>query len=422
MTVYEQYREKVLAAIDTAELVEFARGMVAIPSQCAIEPEEPCARYVLEKLAKLGMQTELQMVQPGRPNALGFLKGTGDGPSLMLNGHLDTTPKHMDLVGLQDVTVANGVMRGHGARNMKAGVAAMVMAAGALIRAKVPLKGDLTVAGVMGHHEGSLGTYYMIDRGMAWDYAIVPEPTDLAVHTIQTGNVTLRINILGRSGSAGNMDMYRRYGDLASLPVDANEKAMAVAQALKSIEWTYTAYPPLPDLPLLHLGGIVSGSGPTYLPSVFVADNARLTVHVLTVPGQTAQSVKTDIERTLAALKRSDSDLNVTVEVMAKGPGRDIRLPLQVSNDALVAQALCRAHKKVTGADAVLGAVVPNSYFGCDAQPLSVAGCEAVSYGPASHAYVWENRAVVKIESMVDCAKAIALASLEVLTSTKRGN
>jgi hypothetical protein len=40
-----------------------------------------------------------------------------------------------------------------------------------------------------------------------------------------------------------------------------------------------------------------------------------------------------------------------------------------------------------------------------------------VSYGPASHAYVWENRAVVKIESMVDCAKAIALASLEVLTS-----
>jgi acetylornithine deacetylase/succinyl-diaminopimelate desuccinylase-like protein len=396
--------------------------MVAIPSQCGIEPEEPCARYVLEKLAKLGMETELQMVQPGRPNALGFLKGTGEGPSLMLNGHLDTTAKHMDLVGLQGVTVDNGMMRGHGARNMKAGVAAMVMAAAALIRAKAPLKGDLTVAGVMGHHEGSIGTYHMIDRGMVWDYAIVPEPTDLAVRTIQTGNVTLRINILGRSGSAGNMDMYRRYGDLTSLPVDANEKAMAVAQALKTVQWTYTPYPPLPDLPLLHLGGIVSGSGPTYLPSVFVADNARLIVHVLTVPGQTAQSVKADIERTLGALRRSDSDLNVTVEVMAKGPGRDIRLPLQVSNDALVAQALCRAHKEVTGVEAVLGAVVPNSYFGCDAQPLSVAGCEAVSYGPASHAYVWENRAVVKIQSMVDCAKAIALASLEVLTSTKRGN
>ncbi len=168
--------------------------------------------------------------------------------------------------------------------------------------------------------------------------------------------------------------------------------------------------------------GIVSGSGPTYLPSVFVADNARLTVHALTVPGQTAQSVKADIERVLAALHRADPDLAATVEVMAKGPGRDIRPPLQVPNDALVAQALCRAHEQVTGQQAVLGAVVPNSYFGCDAQPLSVAGCQAVSYGPASHAYVWENRAVVKIQSMVDCARAIALASLEILTSTKGAN
>jgi acetylornithine deacetylase/succinyl-diaminopimelate desuccinylase-like protein len=253
------------------------------------------------------------------------------------------------------------------------------------------------------------------------DYAIVPEPTDLAVRTIQTGGVTLRIHIRGRSGSTGNMDMYRRYGDLTSLPVDANEKTFTVAQALKTIQWTYTPYPPLPDLPMLHLGGILTGSGPTYLGGGFIADNARLTVHALTVPGQTAQSVKADIERVLASLKRSDSDLNATVEIMAKGPGRDIRLPLQVSNDALVAQALCRAHKQVTGKDPVLGAVVPNSYFGCDAQPLSVAGCEAVSYGPASHAYVWENRAVVKIESIVECAKAIALASLEVLTSTKKG-
>lgn len=421
VSLYEQYKDAVLAAIDVAELTEFARGMVAIPSQCAIEPEEPCARYVVAKLAELGMQTELQMVQPGRPNAMGYRKGTGEGPSLMLNGHLDTTPKHLDLVGLEGVTVDGGVMRGHGARNMKAGVAAMIAAAGAIIRARVPIKGDLTVAGVMGHHEGSLGTYHIIDKGMVPDYAIVPEPTDLAVRTIQTGNVTLRINIRGRSGSTGNMSLYRRFGDLTSLPVDANEKAMAVAQALKGIQWTYTPYPPLPDLPMLHLGGILTGSGPTYLPGGFIADNARLTVHALTVPGQTAQSVKADLERVIAGLQRTDSDLNATVEVMAKGPGRDIRPPLQVPNDALVAQALCRAHKQVTGQEAVLGAVVPNSYFGCDAQPLSVAGCKAVSYGPASHAYVWENRATVKVESMVNCAKAIALAALEVLTSPKNG-
>ena len=67
-------------------------------------------------------------------------------------------------------------MRGHGARNMKAGVAAMVMAAGAIIRAKIPITGDLTVAGVMGHHEGSLGTYHIIDKGVVPDYAARGRP------------------------------------------------------------------------------------------------------------------------------------------------------------------------------------------------------------------------------------------------------
>jgi hypothetical protein len=42
------------------------------------------------------------------------------------------------------------------------------------------------------------------------------------------------------------------------------------------------------------------------------------TVHALTGPGQTAQSVKADIERLLASLQRHDSDLRATVEVMAK--------------------------------------------------------------------------------------------------------
>ena len=60
------------------------------------------------------------------------------------------------------------------------------------------------------------------------------------------------------------------------------------------------------------------------------------------------------------------------------------------------------------------GAVLPNSYFGCDAQPLATAGCQGISYGPAGHAYIAENRGRVKIEHLITCAKVIALSALDI--------
>jgi hypothetical protein len=42
-----------------------------------------------------------------------------------------------------------------------------------------------------------------------------------------------------------------------------------------------------------------------------------------------------------------------------------------------------------------------------------MAGSEAISYGPASHAYRRANRGVVSVDRMVTCAKVIALSALE---------
>jgi len=54
--------------------------------------EEAIAMLTAGKLEALGMQVETYADVPGRPNVVATLKGTGKGPSLMMNDHLDTYP------------------------------------------------------------------------------------------------------------------------------------------------------------------------------------------------------------------------------------------------------------------------------------------------------------------------------------------
>ena len=54
--------------------------------------EEAIAMLTAGKLEALGMEVQTLANVPGRPNVVATLKGTGVGPSLMMNDHLDTYP------------------------------------------------------------------------------------------------------------------------------------------------------------------------------------------------------------------------------------------------------------------------------------------------------------------------------------------
>jgi hypothetical protein len=75
-----------------------------------------------------GLSVEMSEVEAGRWNVVGRLEGGGDGPTLLLNGHLDT-------VGVTGMTVEpfggelqDGRLWGRGACDMKGGVAALLAA------------------------------------------------------------------------------------------------------------------------------------------------------------------------------------------------------------------------------------------------------------------------------------------------------
>src|SRR5262245_2553631 len=49
------------------------------------------AHYLVERMGKSGMVTDLPLVEENRPNAVGHLRGRGDGLNLLFTGHMDTS-------------------------------------------------------------------------------------------------------------------------------------------------------------------------------------------------------------------------------------------------------------------------------------------------------------------------------------------
>jgi len=53
-------------------------------------PENEMSNYFEQQLIQLGLEVESHEVSHGRRNVWGRLKGNGNGPTIMLAGHLDT--------------------------------------------------------------------------------------------------------------------------------------------------------------------------------------------------------------------------------------------------------------------------------------------------------------------------------------------
>src|SRR6187397_247488 len=141
--------------IDERRLVDFAIRLVSTPSFTG--SEEACARVVEDELRALGLEVQWQQVEDGRANVLGTWAGAGGGPTLMFNGHLDTSysgrePWLAGIPGFQpEGFVRDGRIYGLGISNMKGALVAYLAAVRAL--GDTALRGDVMVAAVAGEIE-----------------------------------------------------------------------------------------------------------------------------------------------------------------------------------------------------------------------------------------------------------------------------
>src|SRR5262249_20356374 len=144
--------------------------------------EAEIAAFVADWSRARGLAVET-VGEDARPSVIATARGSGDGRSLLLNGHLDT----VGLAGMEaplTPQIRDGRMYGRGTYDMKGGVAAILDAA--VQAAERELRGDVIVTLVADEEVASIGTEAVLEHVRA-DAAIVVEPTELQLAVAHKG-------------------------------------------------------------------------------------------------------------------------------------------------------------------------------------------------------------------------------------------
>ena len=201
--------------IDGRRLVDLALRLVSTPSFTG--SEAAAAKLMRDTFDEIGLQVQWHQVEDGRANVLGTWAGSGGGPSLMFNGHTDTSysgdePWLRAIPGFQPQGFErDGRIYGLGISNMKGALACYVEAVRALMDAGVRLRGDVLVAAVCGEIEKAqqgadegrefrgyaAGSRYLVSHGGVADMCILGEPTENKVVLAHFGSLWLRLSTSG---------------------------------------------------------------------------------------------------------------------------------------------------------------------------------------------------------------------------------
>lgn len=364
-----------LVAIDSInpDLVPGAAGEGAI------------ARFIAHWMEAAGLEVHVEEVQPGRPNVVGIARGSGGGRSLLLNGHMDT----VSVTGMAEPftpLVRDGRLYGRGAYDMKAGLAACMVAA---VEAKRhALRGDVIVTAVMDEEYAGLGTL-AIARQYRADAAIVAESTELQLVTAHKGFVWLEVETHGVAA----------HGSRPHLGVDAIAKMGGVLVALQRLgqELERPAPHPLLGQASIHASLIEGGQELSSYP-----ERCLLTVERRTLPGETGEAAEAELQAIVDRLGRDDPAFKASVR---RGL---VRSPLETPQSAPIAAAVRHA------AEGILARPCPPAglSFWTDAASLAEAGIPTVLFGPvgagAHAAEEWVDLASVRACADVYVATALA--------------
>jgi acetylornithine deacetylase/succinyl-diaminopimelate desuccinylase-like protein len=199
--------------IDRDRLVADAIALVSIPSFTG--SEEAAAAWYAARCEEIGLAVQWQQVEEGRANVLATRAGTGGGPTLMFNGHLDTSYSGREpwLAGIRGFQPEgfeqDGRIYGLGISNMKGALVAYLAAMRAL--GDRPLRGDVMLAAVAGEIEKTqhgdaqgaefrgyaAGSRHLVGHGGAADMCILGEPTEQKLVLAHFGTLWLRLSTSG---------------------------------------------------------------------------------------------------------------------------------------------------------------------------------------------------------------------------------
>ncbi len=397
--------------IDRKRLVEWASRAIATPSFTGSEHD--MAELMAETFDELGLHVQWQQVEQGRANVLGIRNGEGGGPSLMFNGHMDTSysgkePWLAHVPGFQpEPFVRDNRLYGLGISNMKGALACYVEALRALADARVRLRGDVLVAAVCGEIEKTqygdaqgaqyrgyaAGSRYLVSHGGVADMCILGEPTEGKVVLGHYGSLWLRISTQGNFIHTAFSEGKRGQNSILRM----REVLDAV------LEWVPT-WEEDPEnayrgaRAIVNVGAIQGGFGWRVSRTPHRTD---LFLDVRVPPTKPMTRARTQVLDMVRGLQRRFPEYGVEAEVYVTAPGAEIE-----ESHPLVA-AIDESHERVFGARPERDVT---RWFS-DASALTRYGIATVNYGTSTGILDTEYGENLEIEGLVKTAEVYARAA-----------
>jgi acetylornithine deacetylase len=317
--------------------------------------EAEIARFVVAWLQDRGVGTQVYEAAPGRPSVVARVPGKGGGRSLMLYAHMDTVGVS-GMTGPFDPSVKDGRMYGRGAYDMKAGLAACLLALAEIRSGE--LDGDVLLAAVADEEHASLGIQEVL-RHVRADAAIVTEPTSLQACIAHKGFSWHEISTCGRAA----------HGSQPQFGIDAIAHMGRVLNRLEALQAELRERPPhgLLGHASLHASLIAGGQELSSYPAT-----CTLQLERRTLPSEDGAAVEQEIEGLLSALAEEDP------QFQARHRTTLVRPPFCVSEDELIVRTVLGQARIILGTTPItIGAS-----FWMDAALLAGAGIPTVACGP----------------------------------------
>ena len=301
-----------------------------------------------------GLEAERLEATPGRPSVLVRARGKGGGRTLLLCAHLDT----VGVEGMADPhtpRIDGDRLFGRGAYDMKAGVAAALIAAREA--ARLGLAGDVVLAAVADEEHASLGVQEAL-RHVSADAAVVTEPTELELVVAHKGFVWSEIEITGRSA----------HGSRPHLGVDAIAKMGPVLTELEQLDRALADRShPLLGRASVHASVIEGGAELSSYPA-----RCTLGLERRTLPGETGKQIEAEVESLLERCRAVDRALRASQRTLL------VRDPFEIDRNEDLVTLASDVVAEVLRAPVSIGGA---SYW-ADSAFIASAGIPTVLFGP----------------------------------------
>jgi acetylornithine deacetylase len=319
----------------------------------------------------------------------------------MLNAHVDVVPPgdldawrgHDPFAG----TATADAVHGRGACDMKAGLVASLWAVRALSELRVPLRGDVLLATVMGEEDGGLGSYALLRRGWRADACVIAEPTSLDVAPASCGALTFEITVPGAATHAS-----RRLEGTSAV-----EKFIPIFQAIRGLERERNRVKhPLAErwiLPVpIEIGRVRAGDWASSVPDLLTADG-RLGVAL----GEDVVTAREALENAVAAACADDPWLREHPATIRWWGGQFASAMTDV--DSSIVDTVRAAHASVSDQPQQMWATP----YGSDLRLLQrLGGIPTIHYGPGDAGLAHSPGERVPIDELLTATAVLALTAL----------